>query len=80
MNGHDPKIKSLQADAVKLIREFPMLLYRLHALPGDERVKQIEEELKEGLAHLNDLLGEVCETITKIHRTAGKITELENEK
>lgn len=80
MKEDDPPVKYLHADAVKLIQSFPMLLYRLHALPGDYRVAEIEAELKEGLAHLNELLADVCDTIAKIHKTAGKISDLEKEK
>jgi hypothetical protein len=60
--------------------QFPSLLQKLHGLPQDERVKQLEQELREGLHRFDGLLQEVKETIRNFNKTAGEIRRLDNEK
>ncbi|HEY4150735.1 MAG TPA: hypothetical protein VGM41_17475 [Chitinophagaceae bacterium] len=72
---HDPR-HSPQTEAIYAIQAFPILLYRIHALPYNERTLEIEKELKEGLSQLNDLLSELRSTVTAFHGTAAKVREL----
>ena len=56
--------------------QFPSLLQKLHSLPQDERVLQLEHELLEGLARFDGLLREVHEAMQRFNDTANDIREI----